>query len=198
MAKIIDDPNIQNRITEMQEKHLSSRQIAVELQKDGVKINYATISRYLNDVRQKGIEIISKDPVVNKFVIDIVGNIKVCNKQMLNMVQNMQATKTFKISAIRQLMEITKMVMEYDRSLKQPTGMTIKQAPGSHINFIQDYKLYLKDLESRGDIIIVNPMLKTEPQKPKQPVSKPAEIIDTEIIEEQEEEEKEDDESGEN
>jgi len=105
MAKIIDDPNIQNRITEMQEKHLSSRQIAVELQKDGVKI---------------------------------------------------------------------------------------------HINFIQDYKLYLKDLESRGDIIIVNPMLKTEPQKPKQPVSKPAEIIDTEIIEEQEEEEKEDDESGEN
>jgi hypothetical protein len=40
-------------------------------------------------------------------------------------------------------------------------------------------------------------MLKIEPQKVKQPVSKPAEVIEVEPIEEEQEEEKEDDENGE-
>jgi len=205
MAKIIDNIDIQNKIKAMQEKHLSSRDMAAELEKEGIKVCYTTISRYLDEAKQKGIEIASSDPMVNKFVIDIVGNIKVMNKQMLEMVQNMQTTKVFKLSAIKQLADITKMVIEYDRSLKQPTGsLVIKQAPGSKVQFIQDYKVYLKDLESRGDIIIVNPMLKTEPQKPK-PISKLVEVVDVEPIDEEdleeksieEEEEKKDDENGE-
>jgi hypothetical protein len=198
MAKIIDDVNVQNKIKEMQDKRLSSRQMAAEFEKEGIKISYVTISRYLDDAKQKGIEIASQDPIVNKAVIDIVGNIKMCDKQMRNMVEDMKATKVFKISAIRQLMEITKMVMEYERSIRQPSGsVVIKQAPGSQVQFIQDYKLYLQDLEKRGDITIHNPMLKIEPQKVKQPVSKPAEVIEVEPIEEEQEEEKEDDENGE-
>jgi hypothetical protein len=89
------------------------------------------------------------------------------------MVEDMKVTKTFKISAIKQLMEITRMVMDYERTARQIGGVVINQAPGSQIQFVQDYKIYLHDLESRGDITILNPMLKSEGPKP---VVVPAEV----------------------
>jgi hypothetical protein len=172
------DAEIQLKIKELLDKEagMSCRQISAQLGAQGITISYPTIFRYMNKVKQQGIELAAKDALLNKAIINIVGNIKMCDAQMRKMVEDMKVTKTFKISAIKQLMEITRMVMDYERTARQIGGVVINQAPGSQIQFVQDYKIYLHDLESRGDITILNPMLKSEGQ-PK-PMTLQAEVID--------------------
>lgn len=172
------DAEIQLKIKELLDKEagMSCRQISLQLAEQGITISYPTIFRYMNKVKQQGIEVAAKDALLNKAIIDIIGNIKMCDAQMRKMVEDMKVTKTFKISAIRQLMEITRMVMDYERTARQIGGVVINQAPGSQIQFVQDYKIYLHDLESRGDITILNPMLKSEGQP--NPITVPAEVVD--------------------
>jgi len=161
-TRISKSPVLQNKVNKLHAEGNGYIAISKALKEEGVSISHMTIKRYLDDVKGRKTELFQEDRALQSYVkeriFDTGEQLRKANSYLWELISESQTSKRFKLSVLKEIRSTIKLASELMSEFK---GLKVEQGANSKIQLVQVVINKLQDLESSGEIKILNPRLRS-------------------------------------
>jgi len=160
-SKIKVSPEMQSLVKRCLAQGMGATAISKELKLKGHDVSHMAVSRYLTNLKELKGEVMSRDAALTDYVkesiFDTADVLKRINKMLWEMIEEPGVSRKFKLQTISQIAKTVKLA---DELMNQFSGIKIDGRGASKIQLFQIVVHQLQDMETRGDITILNPKFK--------------------------------------
>ena len=161
-TRIAKSPILQNKVEKLHAEGNGYVAISKALKEEGVSISHMSVKRYLDNIKSRKSELFQQDRALQSYVkeriFDTGEQLRKANSYLWELISESQTSKRFKLSVLKEIRSTIKLASELMNEFK---GLKVEQGANSKIQLVQVVINKLQDLESSGEIKILNPRLRS-------------------------------------